>query len=130
MHQEFTETTPTLLFYNVVIFCSQAMIDVTAEYGWLTVCLSCQMLMQCIIQARWLSDSPLTTLPYIESQHLYMFLQMARDSNKPCTHLNGLKIATINNYELLAKYLRKELEENQIAEIHKVNMSFLFFLTP
>ncbi|XP_026331439.1 activating signal cointegrator 1 complex subunit 3 [Hyposmocoma kahamanoa] len=113
----FTDTKSVL---DQTIRIIQAMIDVTAEYGWLTVCLSCQMLMQCIIQARWLSDSPLTTLPYIESQHLYMFLQMARDSNKPCTHLNGLKIATINNYELLAKYLRKEFEENQIAEIHKV----------
>lgn len=112
------------LIFSVV---TQAMIDVTAEYGWLDVCLWCQMLMQCIIQSRWPTDSPLTTLPYIESQHLYMFLQMARDTKKPCTHLNGLKVATINNYELLAKYLRKEFEENQIAEMHKVKCLFFSF---
>ncbi|KAL4717222.1 hypothetical protein ACJJTC_017109 [Scirpophaga incertulas] len=97
----------------------QAMIDTSAENGWLTVCLCCQMLMQSIVQARWPTDSPLTTLPYIDSQHLYMFTQMAKDTKKPCTVLNGLKVATMKNYELLAKYLRKEFEENQIEHIHK-----------
>ncbi|CAF4841730.1 unnamed protein product [Pieris macdunnoughi] len=98
----------------------QAMIDTSAENGWLYVCLSCQILMQCIIQARWPSDSPLTTLPHIESQHLYIFSSMAKDTNKPCTILNGLKVACMRNYELLAKYLRREFEENQIDQIYKV----------
>ncbi|XP_047508654.1 activating signal cointegrator 1 complex subunit 3 [Pieris napi] len=98
----------------------QAMIDTSAENGWLYVCLSCQLLMQCIIQARWPSDSPLTTLPHIESQHLYIFSSMAKDTNKPCTILNGLKVACMRNYELLAKYLRREFEENQIDQIYKV----------
>lgn len=97
----------------------QAMIDTSAENGWLSVCLSCQTLMQCIIQARWPSDSPLTTLPHIESQHLYLFLHLTKDSKKPCIMLNGLKVSCMRNYELLAKYLRKEFEENQIQQIHR-----------
>ncbi|CAG4955228.1 unnamed protein product [Parnassius apollo] len=97
----------------------QAMIDTSAENGWLSVCLSCQILMQCIIQARWPSDSPLTTLPHVDSQHLYMFSHMSRDTNRPCTTLNGLKVTSMRNYELLAKYLRREFEENQILQIHK-----------
>ncbi|KPI98758.1 Activating signal cointegrator 1 complex subunit 3 [Papilio xuthus] len=97
----------------------QAMIDTSAENGWLSVCLSCQLLMQCIVQARWLSDSPLTTLPHVDSQHLYIFSHMTRDTNKPCTMLNGLKVACMRNYELLAKYCRREFEEYQIEQIHR-----------
>ncbi|CAH0402336.1 unnamed protein product [Chilo suppressalis] len=97
----------------------QAMIDTSAENGWLSVCLSCQMLMQSIVQARWPTESPLTTLPHVDPQHLYMFSHMARDSKKPCNMLNGLKVACMKNYELLAKYLRREFEENQIEQIHR-----------
>ncbi|KAJ8709095.1 hypothetical protein PYW07_008921 [Mythimna separata] len=97
----------------------QAMIDTSAENGWLSVCLSCQMLMQGIVQARWPTESPLMTLPHIDSQHLYVFSHMAKDTNKPCTMLNGLKVACMRNYELLAKYLRREFEENQIEQIHR-----------
>ncbi|XP_073959709.1 activating signal cointegrator 1 complex subunit obelus [Choristoneura fumiferana] len=97
----------------------QAMIDTSAENGWLSVCLSCQMLMQCIVQARWPSDSPLTTLPHVESHHLYMFTQMANELKKPCTVLNGLKVSCAKNYEALAKHLRREFETNQIEQIHR-----------
>ncbi|KAH9644006.1 hypothetical protein HF086_004267 [Spodoptera exigua] len=71
----------------------QAMIDTSAENGWLSVCLSCQMLMQGIVQARWPTESPLLTLPHIDSQHLYIFSKMANDTHKPCNMLNGLKVA-------------------------------------
>ncbi|XP_053615369.1 activating signal cointegrator 1 complex subunit 3 [Plodia interpunctella] len=97
----------------------QAMIDTSAENGWLSVCLSCQTLMQSIVQARWPADSPLTTLPHVDSQHLYMFSQMTKDTNKPCTMLNGLKVACAKNYELLARYMRREFEEHQIEQIYK-----------
>ncbi|XP_059051963.1 activating signal cointegrator 1 complex subunit 3 [Achroia grisella] len=98
----------------------QAMIDTSAENGWLSVCLSCQMLMQSIVQARWPIDSPLTTLPNIDSHHLYIFTQMTKDTNKPCMMLNGLKIVCMKNYELLAKYMRREFEESQIEQIYRV----------
>ncbi|XP_063379753.1 activating signal cointegrator 1 complex subunit 3 [Cydia fagiglandana] len=97
----------------------QAMIDTSAENGWLSACLSCQMLMQCIVQARWPSNSPLTTLPHVESHHLYMFTNMSSDARRPCNTLNGLKHASIKSYETLAKPLRREFEENQIEQIHR-----------
>ncbi|XP_060805871.1 activating signal cointegrator 1 complex subunit 3 [Amyelois transitella] len=97
----------------------QAMIDTSAENGWLSVCLSCQILMQCIVQARWPADSPLTTLPHVDSQHLYMFSQMSKETKKPCMMLNGLKVACVRNYELLAKYMRREFDEHQIEQIYK-----------
>lgn len=97
----------------------QAMIDTSAENGWLSVCLSCQMLMQSIVQARWPTESPLLTLPHIDSQHLYIFSKMTKDTHRPCHMLNGLKVACMRNYELLAKYMRREFEENQIEQIHR-----------
>lgn len=101
------------------------MIDTSAENGWLSVCLSCQVVMQCVVQARWPTDSPLTILPHVDSQHLYIFSQITQDTNKPCIMLNGLKVACMRNYELLAKYSRREFEEYQIEQIHKV--SFVAF---
>lgn len=98
----------------------QAMIDTSAENGWLTVCLECQKLLQSIVQARWPNDSSLTMLPHVESQHLYVFVQMCRDTNKPCMMLNGLKVMFKRNYEGLAKFLRKEFVEQQIENIYKV----------
>lgn len=96
------------------------MIDTSAENGWLAVCLNCQTLMQCIVQACWPTESPLTVLPHVESHHLYLFLQMYKDTRKPCMMLNGLKVMCLKNYEHLAKYLRKEFEENQIDQIYRV----------
>lgn len=52
---------------------------------------------------------------------------MAKDTNKPCSMLNGLKVACMRNYELLAKYLRREFEENQIEQIHRVSSFPLWF---
>lgn len=44
--------------------------------------------------------------------------------------LNGLKVACMRNYELLAKYMRREFEENQIEQIHRVSfyINILFIL--
>lgn len=98
------------------------MIDTSSEYGWLSVSLSCQVLMQAIVQARWPTDSPLLTLPHVESQHLYLFTQMSKETKKPCMMLNGVKVACARNYEALARTLRKEFDENQIEQIYRVSV--------
>lgn len=100
------------------------MIDTSAENGWLSVALHCQSLMQAIVQARWPTESPILTLPHIENHHLYLFAKMSKGTRKPCMMLNGLKVFCIRNYELVAKYLRKEFDENQISQIHKVITGF------
>ncbi|CAH2054677.1 unnamed protein product, partial [Iphiclides podalirius] len=98
----------------------QAMVDTCAESGWLAACLSCQLLMQCIVQARWPADSPLTALPHVEPRHLHLFSALCRDTGKPCVHPDGLKAACARSYETLAKHLRREFEEPQIEQIHRV----------
>lgn len=51
----------------------QAMIDICAEQGWLATVLRIQQLMQCIIQARWLDDPVVLTLPNVEEQNVGCF---------------------------------------------------------
>lgn len=46
---------------------SQAMIDVSADSGFLTTSLTIMSMLQCIKQARWADESSLLTLPSIES---------------------------------------------------------------
>ncbi|TRZ04207.1 hypothetical protein DNTS_002616, partial [Danionella cerebrum] len=68
---DYTTDTKTVLD-NAIRIC-QAMLDVVAHEGWLVSALSVCNLVQMIIQARWLHDSSLITLPHIEKQDLYLF---------------------------------------------------------
>lgn len=51
----------------------QAMIDVVAEKGWLATTLRLQMMMQSIIQARWLDGPIALCLPHVDEQSFYVF---------------------------------------------------------
>jgi activating signal cointegrator complex subunit 3 len=44
----------------------QAMVDVSADAGWLTTSLNCMSLIQMIVQAQWHDASTLTTLPNVD----------------------------------------------------------------
>lgn len=105
----------------------QATIDACAEQGWLVSTLRAQQIMQMVIQARWIEESPLLTLPHIESHHLYLFSLMSRSLKKQCTFPAGLKMACLNNYEALAVHLREEFDDNEIEQIYKVNFSNITF---
>lgn len=61
------------LFVCFFIFFLQAMLDVAANEGWLVSALSICNLVQMIVQARWLHDSSLLTLPHIDQRNLYLF---------------------------------------------------------
>merc|ERR550537_1822543 len=51
----------------------QAMVDVSADSGWLATTLSCMGLVQMIVQAKWHDASTLTTLPNIDDDKLAAF---------------------------------------------------------
>lgn len=59
-------------FFNDFSF-TQAMIDICAEQGWLATVLRIQQLLQCIVQARWLDDPVVLTLPNVEEQNVPCF---------------------------------------------------------
>lgn len=54
----------------------QAMIDITAERGWLVTVIRIQHLMQCAVQGRWLDDSPVLTLPFVDEFNVPCFKQI------------------------------------------------------
>eukprot|EP00727_Mastigamoeba_balamuthi_P005510 m51a1_g1579 putative activating signal cointegrator 1 complex subunit 3 (2006) ;mRNA; r:104604-111515 len=51
----------------------QAMIDLAADRGWLWTCLNTMQLMEMVVQARWLDDSTLLTMPFVEERMLPWF---------------------------------------------------------
>lgn len=86
------------------------MIDIVADRGWLSATLWIIHLMQMIMQARWIDESALTTLPHVEKEHLHIF-----SSSPKC--LPEFCAAMSNNYTRLSKLLLPELKEE---EVHKV----------
>ena len=97
----------------------QAMIDITAERGWLAATLRTQQLMQCVIQGRWIDDPVVMCLPNVESYNAEVFNHVKL--NSPFLTLAALKEACYRkNYEILAKPLRQEFDEPEIEQIYKV----------
>lgn len=74
-------------------------------------------MMQMIIQGRWLTDSPLTTLPHIEPHNLYVF-----KGHHELATLPGLMQCT---YKQLASILTPELDEGQVDQVF--NFFLVFF---
>ncbi|XP_034181076.1 activating signal cointegrator 1 complex subunit obelus [Osmia lignaria lignaria] len=91
----------------------QAMIDTVAEHGWLASALTIIQLLQMIIQARWIDEPAITTLPYVNSEHLELFLPLS-------TILPVLCATMYNKYNVLVEVLGKEFQEEQIHQIHQV----------
>ncbi|KAF7411272.1 hypothetical protein HZH66_000168 [Vespula vulgaris] len=91
----------------------QAMIDIVAENGWLASTLRIMQLLQMVIQARWIDEPAVITLPHINKEHLPLF------SSLPAP-LPVLCATTINNYNRLVKAFSKEFHEEQIHQIHQV----------
>eukprot|EP00095_Tigriopus_kingsejongensis_P005309 maker-scaffold337_size202799-snap-gene-1.20 protein:Tk05309 transcript:maker-scaffold337_size202799-snap-gene-1.20-mRNA-1 annotation:"activating signal cointegrator 1 complex subunit 3" len=93
----------------------QAMIDVTADAGWLSSTLQVQTLLQMIIQARWDTDSSLMCLPHVDSRVLPL-LRKIRTSKHPIESLAEL-IHHKGGRETIEQALRDELNAQEILEI-------------
>ncbi len=48
----------------------QALVDISADGGWLTTTLQLMHLVQMCVQGRWISDPSLLTLPHIDHTHI------------------------------------------------------------
>lgn len=68
---DFNTDTKSVLDQSIRIL--QAMIDVVAENGWLATTLRIQMLMQCVMQARWQDDPIALCLPHVDEHNCYVF---------------------------------------------------------
>lgn len=85
----------------------QAMIDMVAERGWLSSTLRIMQLFQMIVQARWIDEFAITTLPHIRKEDLHLFSSLSMALPKLCSI----------TYDKLAKILCKEYSEDQIREV-------------
>lgn len=68
---DFATDTKSVLDQSIRIL--QAMIDVVAESGWLATTIRIQLLMQCIMQARWQDDPVQMCLPNVDENNCYVF---------------------------------------------------------
>lgn len=113
---DFATDTKSVLDQSIRIL--QAMIDVVAENGWLATTLRIQMLIQCVMQARWQDDPIALCLPHVDEHNCHVFDEIKLDY--PVLTLPMLQEKCLKNYELLAGPLRKEFDESQIEQIYKV----------
>lgn len=89
----------------------QAMIDISAEAGYLVLCLQLVQLMQMIVQARWVTDPSVTTLPEVE-KHLIP----ASELPLLCLpYLCDLAIKGFKQFETVM--LRTQLEHEEIEKV-------------
>uniref|UniRef100_A0A1I8NZ61 Activating signal cointegrator 1 complex subunit 3 n=1 Tax=Stomoxys calcitrans TaxID=35570 RepID=A0A1I8NZ61_STOCA len=96
----------------------QAMVDYTAERGWLSTTLRVQQIMQSAVQARWFDESEFLTLPHVNSGNVHLFYNIAHKFEY--LTLPILKEICRHDYEKLAGPLRDMFEEPEIEQIYKV----------
>ncbi|XP_013098280.2 activating signal cointegrator 1 complex subunit 3 [Stomoxys calcitrans] len=96
----------------------QAMVDYTAERGWLSTTLRVQQIMQSAVQARWFDESEFLTLPHVNSGNVHLFYNITHKFEY--LTLPILKEICRNDYEKLAGSLRDMFEEPEIEQIYKV----------
>ena len=89
------------------------MIDVSAECGWLSTVLRIINVMQMIIQARWVNESPLLILPHMEPHMLYLF------KKKRIEAIPELWVLCQRKVEPLASILRPEMDESLIDGVYE-----------
>ncbi|KAK7108639.1 hypothetical protein V1264_016337 [Littorina saxatilis] len=107
----------------------QAMLDASADRGWLVTSLQVITLLQMVVQGRWWYDSSLLTLPYIELYHLPCFRPQRNkgarkkgsvDTPNAIECLPELMAACEKNKEYLHSALGDELPHNHIDQIYQV----------
>jgi len=99
----------------------QAMIDISAKAGYLVLCLKLVQLMQMVIQARWVTDPPVITLPEVE-KHLIPTKEL------PSLCLPRLCSVALKSYEQFEEImLRTQLEHDEILKVKYFPTFYVFF---
>nr|XP_014343473.1 PREDICTED: activating signal cointegrator 1 complex subunit 3 [Latimeria chalumnae] len=119
--------TDTKTVLDQAIRICQAMLDIAANQGWLVTAVNITILVQMVIQGRWVDDSSLLTLPHIEQHHLYLFRKWNQGRRKSsCGGYQGLieclpeLIAACGGREdTFASIVGDELQATQISQSWK-----------
>ncbi|XP_026299668.1 activating signal cointegrator 1 complex subunit 3 isoform X2 [Apis mellifera] len=92
----------------------QAMIDAVADHGWLANTIMIMNILQMIIQARWIDESAIITLPCVNSEHLELFSTLSLTLPELCFNMHNKDI------KILRKVLNKSFSQEQIYQIYQV----------
>lgn len=88
------------------------MIDVVAERGYISSTLQIMQLLQMILQARWIDEPAILTLPYVEKENLFLFSEFPKCLPWFCVTMS-------NNYRRLTEVLLKEFIDDQVSKVSK-----------
>uniref|UniRef100_A0A2C9KC69 Activating signal cointegrator 1 complex subunit 3 n=1 Tax=Biomphalaria glabrata TaxID=6526 RepID=A0A2C9KC69_BIOGL len=106
----------------------QAMLDVSADEGWLVTSLNVIMLIQMVVQGRWWYDSNLLTLPHIQTYHISCFRSLGKRNDMknslnvtgPIETLPELMDICDGKHERLASLLDGIMEQQQVDQLFDV----------
>ncbi|XP_071112657.1 activating signal cointegrator 1 complex subunit 3-like [Haliotis cracherodii] len=106
----------------------QAMLDVSADQGWLATSLRVIQLIQMVVQGRWLEDSTLLTLPNVMPYHVYCFRPRGGGARQkgfpelrgPIETLPELVAVCEGKFEALAAMLNGEMNQTEIDQVYLV----------
>ena len=88
----------------------QALVDISANEGWLGVALKVMHLIQMCVQGRWLSDSSLLTLPHFDDLVVAMLNSALVDGNRQLSWQSGVKeIASLPELLIVCEHNRRFL---------------------
>ena len=93
----------------------QAMLDVSADSGWLETSLRVMHLVKMIIQGCWMKDDPLLQLPHVEPYHLPLFYNIPSQDASFADIVQSYSGKT----DLLRKNLSSQFKEPQIQQINR-----------
>ena len=95
------------------------MVDVSADEGWLTTVLRIMLLVQMVIQGRWINDCSLLTLPGIDKSHLSLF-QAPGSSSRCIESLPELAEVSRRDEKYLQRVLNGKLSAREIDQVKNV----------
>ncbi|WAR07339.1 ASCC3-like protein [Mya arenaria] len=96
----------------------QAMLDVSADQGWLVTSLGIVTLVQMLVQGRWWTDNTLLTLPHLTPYHTHCFRSRAKGALLET--LPEVMETCEGRYPALADMLKGELDTNHIEQVYAV----------
>jgi activating signal cointegrator complex subunit 3 len=89
----------------------QAMMDVSAESGWLATTLRIQQLLQMVIQAIWIDDPSVLVLPHFDPIIVPVLLQ----ESEQLLHLPPLQKLFQNDFARASALLKNDLSPDQLS---------------
>ncbi|CAG5136754.1 unnamed protein product, partial [Candidula unifasciata] len=103
----------------------QAMLDVSADQGWLVTSLNVIVLIQMVVQGQWWYDSSLLQLPHVQPYHTYFFRiqekgSRNKDGSRTIEALPELMASCDGKFDVFSAMLDSEMSPQNIDQAFRV----------